>query len=99
MNLACTSLVQVDRSHLRRAWEAAERGFRGGKMFPTGVAVDSCCPLCGESVLSVSSAGLVLADDLHPIALYAKRGGGMQGYTLCDDCGVLADLPSELTLN
>jgi hypothetical protein len=68
-------------------------------MFAPGVAVDSRCPLCGESVLSVSSAGLVLSDDLHPIALFSKRGGGMQGYALCDDCGVLADLPSELTLN
>ena len=68
-------------------------------MFAPGVAVDSRCPLCGESVLSVSRAGHVLSDDLHPIALFAKRGGGMQGYTLCDDCGVLADLPAELTLN
>jgi hypothetical protein len=75
------------------------RVFRGGTMFAPGYAVDSRCPLCGESVLTVNRAGRVLSDDLHPIALFAKRGGGMQGYTLCDDCGVLADLPSELTLN
>ena len=68
-------------------------------MLGPGVAVDSRCPLCGDPVLSVSRAGRVLSDDLHPIALFAKRGGGVQGYTLCDDCGVLADLPSELTLN
>ena len=68
-------------------------------MLGSGFAVDSRCPLCGDSVLSVSSTGRVLSDDLHPIALFAKRGGGMQGYSLCDDCGVLADLPAELTLN
>jgi len=64
-----------------------------------GVAVDSRCPLCGDSVLSVSRSGRVLSDDLHPVALLPKRGGGVQGYTLCDDCGVLTDLPAELTLN
>ena len=68
-------------------------------MIAQGVAVDSRCPLCGDPVLSVSSSGRVLSDDLHPVALLSKRGGGVQGYTLCDDCGVLTDLPAELTLN
>jgi hypothetical protein len=57
-------------------------------------AVQARCPLCGALVLSVSQSGRVLAADLHPIAL-----GGGGGYTLCDDCGVLADLPRDFTLN
>jgi len=60
------------------------------------VAVNACCPLCGSSVLSVSAAGRVLSEDLHPIALSRDRG---RGYMLCDDCGILADLPTDLTLN
>jgi hypothetical protein len=44
----------------------------------------------------VSRAGRVLSDDLHPIALGLENGSG---YTLCEDCGVLADLPTDLTLN
>ncbi len=61
------------------------------------VAVDARCPLCGTLVLSVNHAGRVLAADLHPIAL--GRDGGAGGYTLCDDCAVLAHLPNDLTLN
>lgn len=60
------------------------------------VEVNACCPLCGSQVLSVSRAGRVLSDDLHPIAISGDRA---RGYTLCDDCGVLADLPADLTLN
>jgi hypothetical protein len=30
---------------------------------------------------------------LHP------RGGSGEGYMVCDDCGVLAELSAELTLN
>ncbi|HXB56203.1 MAG TPA: hypothetical protein VN461_15595 [Vicinamibacteria bacterium] len=60
-------------------------------------AVDARCPLCGTLVLSISRSGRVLAADLHPIALGRHGGGG--GYTLCDDCGVLADLPRDFTLN
>jgi hypothetical protein len=61
------------------------------------VAIDARCPLCGASVLSVSPAGRVLAEDVHAIPLGRRGGGG--GYTLCDDCGVLAHIPSDLTLN
>ena len=60
------------------------------------VAVSARCPLCGSRVLSVSRAGRVLSDDLHPIALGGEKGCG---YTLCEDCGVLPDLPTDLTLN
>ncbi len=60
------------------------------------VAVTACCPLCGSSVLSVSHAGRVLSEDGHPIPL---NRDGARGYMLCDDCGMLADLPTDLTLN
>jgi hypothetical protein len=42
--------------------------------------------------------GHVTAEDLHPVPLH-KRGGSGEGYMLCDDCGVLAELPSDITLN
>jgi hypothetical protein len=59
-------------------------------------AVQACCPLCGSPVLSVARSGHVLDEDLHPIQIGREAG---RGYTLCDDCGILADLPSNLTLN
>ncbi len=61
------------------------------------VAVDARCPLCGTQVLAVNGAGRVLAEDVHPIPLGRRAGAG--GYTLCDDCAVLAHLPSGLSLN
>jgi hypothetical protein len=61
-------------------------------------AVDARCPLCGESILSVDGGGRVTSEDLHPVALY-RRGGSGEGYMLCDDCGMLADLPTNLTIN
>jgi hypothetical protein len=59
-------------------------------------AVSACCPLCGSPVLSIGRAGHVVEEDLHPIQLGRQLG---RGYSLCDDCGVLADLPTNLTLN
>jgi hypothetical protein len=59
-------------------------------------AVNACCPLCGSPVLSIGRTGHVLDEDLHPIQLGRELG---RGYTLCDECGVLADLPADLTLN
>jgi hypothetical protein len=59
-------------------------------------AVRACCPLCGSPVLSIGPSGRVLDEDLHPIQLGDEPG---RGYTLCDDCGILADLPTDLTLN
>jgi hypothetical protein len=61
------------------------------------VAVDARCPLCGTSILSVGRGGRVSAEDLHPVPLYTGRGG--QGYMVCEDCGVLAELPRNITLN
>jgi len=61
-------------------------------------AVDARCPLCGESILSVDRGGRVTSEDLHPVALY-RSGGSGEGYMLCDDCGLLAELPTDLTIN
>jgi DNA-directed RNA polymerase subunit RPC12/RpoP len=60
------------------------------------VTVHARCPLCGSRVLSLSRHGRVVADDLHPVQLGAELG---RGYSLCDDCGILANLPTGLTLN
>jgi hypothetical protein len=59
-------------------------------------AIQAQCPLCGSPVLSIGRGGRVMSEDLHPILLGPGVG---RGYTLCDDCGVLADLPTNLTLN
>ena len=61
-------------------------------------AVDARCPLCGDSILSVGRSGRVIAEDLHPVPLY-RAPGAAEGYMLCDDCGVLAELPPDITLN
>ena len=62
----------------------------------TFAAVQARCPLCGSPVLSVSRSGRVVSEDLHPIQLGPELG---RGYTLCDNCSVLANLPTHLTLN
>lgn len=59
-------------------------------------AVHACCPLCGSPVLSIGRTGKVLREDLYAIPIGGEVG---RGYTLCDDCGILAELPSDLTLN
>ena len=64
----------------------------------TVVGVDARCPLCGSPILSVSRGGRVMAEDLNPVPMH-RRGGIDEGYMLCDDCGVLAELPQDLTLN
>lgn len=58
--------------------------------------VQARCPLCGSLVLSLARSGKVVTFDLRAIPLGSEFG---RGYTLCDDCGVLADLPAGLTLN
>jgi hypothetical protein len=59
-------------------------------------AVQARCPLCGSPVLSVGESGTVVVQDLRAIPLGPELD---RAYTLCDDCGVLADLPTGLTLN
>ena len=65
-------------------------------MGTTFATVQAFCPLCGSPVLSVGRTGRVLDEDIHPIQLGPELG---RGYTLCDDCGILTNLPSNLTLN
>jgi len=62
------------------------------------VALEARCPLCGASILSIGRGGRVEAEDLHPVPLYRAARSG-EGYMLCDDCAVLAGLPTDLTLN
>jgi hypothetical protein len=47
-------------------------------------------------VLSVARGGRTIDEDVHPIQVGLDFG---RGYVLCEACGVLADLPSTLTLN
>jgi hypothetical protein len=62
------------------------------------LAVDARCPLCGTTILRVNHGGLVLSEDLHPVPLRRAHRPG-EGYMLCDDCGMLADLPLNSTVN
>ena len=61
-----------------------------------GTAVQARCPLCGSLVLSLARSGRVLSLDLRAIPLGSEFG---RGYTLCDDCGLLADRPTGLSYN
>ena len=54
------------------------------------------CPLCGSPVLSVARSGEVIAFGLRTVPLAGEFG---RGYTLCDDCGLLADRPNGLSFN
>ena len=58
--------------------------------------VDARCPLCGTSIMTIGRTGRVLSGDMHPVSL--RRGHG-EGYMLCDECAVLAEMPRDLTLN
>jgi hypothetical protein len=78
-------------SHLKRLEE-------GSEMNAVAVGVEARCPLCGVSILSVGRGGRVLSEDLHPVPLY-RRGRFGEGFMLCDECGMLADLPRDVTLN
>jgi hypothetical protein len=62
------------------------------------LAVDARCPVCGAPILSVGASGRVLAQDLHlvPLRTHDTRAGQ---YTVCEDCGRLAELTADLTLN
>ena len=80
--------------------EEVETGSAGpGKetvMGATFAAVQAVCPLCESPVWPLGRSGRVFVEDLHPIQL---RPESVRGYTLCDDCGVLANLPTDLTRN
>ena len=59
-------------------------------------AVSAQCLLCGTPVVSVGSGGRVISEDPHPVVVGPGAG---RAFMLCDECGVLADLPTDLTLN
>jgi hypothetical protein len=59
-------------------------------------ALQTRCPLCGSPVLSFGRGGRIEREELHPVQLGPDFG---RSYTLCDDCGILAGLPADLTLN
>jgi len=64
--------------------------------FTSVTTVGARCPLCGSPVLSLATSGKVIVLDARAIRLGSELG---RGYTLCDDCGLLADLPASSTLN
>ena len=62
------------------------------------VVDDARCPLCGDTVLSFGRSGQVTAAEMHAVPLYRNRPSG-EAFMLCDDCGLLAELPPDITLN
>jgi hypothetical protein len=62
------------------------------------VGVEAHCPLCGSPILSVGQGGRVEGEDLHPVPLFAHGREG-EGYMLCEECGMLAGLRADITLN
>jgi hypothetical protein len=65
-------------------------------MATTTPFVSATCPLCGASILSVNQRGRVESESLHAVAV---GRWGNSGYGVCDGCGVLTNLPANLTLN
>ena len=60
--------------------------------------VETQCPLCDGPMLTVGRGGQVDADEPYAVPLH-RRGRFGEGFTLCDECGMLADLPPDVTLN
>jgi hypothetical protein len=60
--------------------------------------VDTACPLCGTSLLSVDFEGHVEVELLHPVPLHKNRDAS-EGYVICEQCALLANLPATITLN
>ena len=61
------------------------------------LAVDAHCPLCRASILHLVRRVPCYLRICIPCPCASNRPG--EGYMLCDDCGVLADLPQNSTLN
>ena len=62
------------------------------------LALDSLCPLCGGAMLSIGPGGKVETHDVHPVRLFRVRGLS-EGYTICEECNMLTQLPADITLN
>jgi len=79
------------RRRFLRLWVAIFLRFR---FFPEPMLGPSSSRNAG--LRRIGRSGRVFGEDVHPIQLGPDSG---RGYTLCDDCGVLANLPTDLTLN
>jgi predicted RNA-binding Zn-ribbon protein involved in translation (DUF1610 family) len=60
--------------------------------------VETRCPLCGDSILTVSSRGRILSEDMHAIPLHTHGRHG-EGYMVCDGCGFLAQFSRTHSVN
>jgi hypothetical protein len=58
---------------------------------------DTHCPLCGKRILSLGQSGWVMTED--PLLIPLHRGRSGEGFMLCEECGMLAALPADMTLN
>jgi len=58
--------------------------------------LQALCPLCGTPVLFFGPGGRLEGEDVHPIPLGRDFD---RGYSVCDDCALLADTPAGQTLN
>ena len=59
--------------------------------------VGATCPLCDSPMVVVSATEKkVVVFDVRTVPM---DQGLRRSYTLCDDCGILADLPKDLTIN
>jgi hypothetical protein len=65
---------------------------------PAPHLVDTACPLCGTSLLSVDLDGHVEVELLHPVPLHKNRDAS-EGYVICEQCALLTNLPASITLN
>jgi hypothetical protein len=54
--------------------------------------------LCGDSILTVSSRGRILSEDMHAIPLHTHGRHG-EGYMVCDGCGFLAQYSRTRSVN
>ncbi len=61
------------------------------------VTMDTRCPLCGDSLMSVRG-GVVVEMEASVLPIL-RHGAPGEGFLVCDGCAFLAHLPSDVTLN
>lgn len=59
---------------------------------------DTRCPLCGSPILTLGAGGRVTWAEARVVPIGAQRAG-VSGYLVCEDCGLLAELPAPARLN
>jgi hypothetical protein len=64
----------------------------------SSLRLDSACPLCGASLLVIDREGRVAAEPVSALPLHRNRDAG-EGFTVCEQCALLAHLPLGSTLN